>query len=183
MLTRTLIALLVASAVAAAPSAAQSAGPSHPGFDPNAPRGGHYHVGEIGEKLMVLETALKCDCGCGLDVHSCQFQMQCGTAPVWSVRIREALERGETMEAIQAGFVAEFGVRVLMAPPREGFNLLGYFLPAAGIMTIGMLVGLLIRNGAQNRPRVATTTPVRADDEERLRAALRKLDAEESPDW
>lgn len=183
MLLRTLIALLAASAVASAPVAAQSAGPSHPGFDPNAPRGGHYHEGEIGDKLMILETALKCDCGCGLDVHSCQFQMQCGTSPVWSVRIREALERGESVEAIQAGFVAEFGTKVLMAPPREGFNLLGYFLPATGILTIGMLVGLLIRNGAQNRPRPATVTRVQADDEERLRAALRKLDAEESPDW
>lgn len=180
---RILPAAMVAAVLAAVPVAAQSTGPSHPGFDPNAPVGGHYHVGEIGEKLMILETNLKCDCGCGLDVHSCQFQMQCGTSPVWSVRIREALERGESMEAIEASFVAEFGTRVLMAPPREGFNLVGYFLPAAGILTIGMLVGLMIRNGAAGRERPAGISHLDERDEARLRDALRQLEEEESPDW
>jgi cytochrome c-type biogenesis protein CcmH/NrfF len=183
MQARTLTTALLALSLFALPVAGQSTGPSHQGFDPNAPVGGHYHEGEIGEKLMILETALKCDCGCGLDVHSCQFQMQCGTSPVWSIRIREALERGESVEAIQASFVADFGGRVLMAPPREGFNLVGYFLPAAGILTIGMLVGLLIRNGSNGRERYAGVTQVDEQDEARLRAALRQLEDEESPDW
>ncbi len=183
MQARTLTTALLALSISALPAAGQSTGPAHQGFDPNAPVGGHYHEGEIGEKLMILETALKCDCGCGLDVHSCQFQMQCGTSPVWSIRIREALERGESVEAIQASFVADFGGRVLMAPPREGFNLVGYFLPAAGILTIGMLVGLLIRNGSNGRERYAGVTQVDEHDEARLRAALRKLEDEESPDW
>lgn len=183
MKASTLTIVLAALAVMAAPTLAQSTGPSHSGFDPNAPTAGHYHVGEVGQKLMILETALKCDCGCGLDVHSCQFQMQCGTAPVWSVRIREALERGESVEAIQAGFVADFGTAVLMAPPREGFNLVGYFLPAVGIITMGMLVGLLIRNGSAGRQRPVGVTRLDERDEARLRDALRKIDAEESPDW
>ena len=178
-----LTTVFAALAVMAAPVGAQSTGPSHSGFDPNAPTGGHYHEGEVGEKLMLLETALKCDCGCGLDVHSCQFQMQCGTSPVWSVRIREALERGESVEAIQAGFVSDFGTQVLMAPPREGFNLVGYFLPAFGIVTMGMLVGLLIRNGSSQRERPVGVTSLDDKDEVRLREALRKIDAEESPDW
>jgi hypothetical protein len=178
-----LTAAFAALALMAAPVYGQSTGPSHSGFDPSAPRGGHYHVGEVGEKLMILETALKCDCGCGLDVHSCQFQMQCGTAPVWSVRIREALERGESVEAIQASFVSEFGMKVLMAPPREGFNLVGYFLPAFGIITMGMLIGLLIRNGSVGRERTVGVTHLSEQDEARLQAALRKVDAEESPDW
>lgn len=178
-----LMTAFAALAVGAAPVVAQSTGPSHSGFDPNAPTGGHYHVGDVGEKLMILETALKCDCGCGLDVHSCQFQMQCGTSPVWSVRIREALEQGETVEAIQASFVSDFGTQVLMAPPREGFNLVGYFLPAIGIITVGMLVGLLIRNGSAHRERPAGVARLDEQDEARLQAALRQIDAEESPDW
>lgn len=179
----TLMTAFAALAVGAAPVSAQSTGPSHSGFDPNAPTGGHYHVGDVGEKLMVLETALKCDCSCGLDVHSCQFQMQCGTSPVWSIRIRESLEQGETVEAIQASFVADFGTQVLMAPPREGFNLVGYFLPAFGIITMGMLVGLLIRNGSSHRERPSSVTRIDEQDEARLQAALRQIDAEESPDW
>lgn len=183
MKIRTLSTGLLALGLLCAPVGAQSTGPSHPGFDPNAPTGGHYHEGEIGEKLMVLETALKCDCGCGLDVHSCQFQMQCGTSPVWSMRIREALERGESMEAIQAGFVADFGTSVLMAPPAEGFNLVGYLLPAVAIVTAGMLIGLMVRGGAGRNAPATPQGPVTDADQARLRDALRKLDAEESPDW
>ena len=55
---------------------------------------GHYHEGELGEKYLYVESRLKCDCGCGLDVHSCQYQMQCGTSPAWSARIRRDLEAG-----------------------------------------------------------------------------------------
>lgn len=177
------LALALAGGLVAAPVAAQSTGPTHPGFDPNAPMGAHYHEGEIGEKLMLLETALRCNCGCGLDVHSCQFQMQCGVSPTWTQRIREALEAGESMEAIQASFVADFGPAVLMAPPPEGFNLLGYLMPAIAIVTAGMLIGLVVRNSAERHPRPAGAASVSRDDEERLREELRRLEEQESPDW
>ncbi len=178
MLAVTLI-LLVGLAASAS---AQSTGPSHAGYDPNATIGGHYHEGELGEKLMVLESALKCNCGCGLDVHSCQFQMQCGTSPVWSQRIRESLEAGESVEAIQASFVAQFGTEVLMLPPPEGFNLLGYLLPGMAILTAGVFVGVIARGNA-TRASLAPAHEVSDADEARLRAAMQKLDADESPDW
>jgi cytochrome c-type biogenesis protein CcmH/NrfF len=168
--------------IAALPASAQSTGPSHAGYDPNAPVSGHFHEGEIGEKLMILETALKCDCGCGLDVHSCQFQMQCGTSPVWSQRIRAALEAGESVDAIQAGFVADYGTEVLMLPPAEGFNVLGYLLPALAIVTAGMFVGLIARGNA-TRQRMVPVQDLSSAEEDRLRDALRRLDAEEGPDW
>jgi len=164
------------------PLSAQSTGPKHDGFDPNAPKTGHFHEGELGDKLMILESALKCNCGCGLDLHSCQFQMQCGTSPVWSRRIRESLEAGESVEVIQASFVSEFGTEVLMLPPLEGFNLLGYFLPGVAILTAGMLVGLVIRGGT-TREGLVPITEVTDEDAGRLRAALLKLDESESPDW
>ena len=177
--------LLVAAALAlawAAPLAAQSTGPRHDGYDPSAPIGEHFHEGELGEKLLVLERAIKCQCSCGLDLHSCQYQMQCGYSPGWSQRIRQELEAGSDMETIQAGFVADFGTQVLMSPPAEGFNLVGYLLPALAIVTAGMLVGLLARGGTSKR----TLAPVESfsdEDEERLRTELRKLEETESPDW
>jgi cytochrome c-type biogenesis protein CcmH/NrfF len=166
----------------AAPALAQSTGPTHTGYDPNAPTTGHFHEGELGDKLMILETALKCNCGCGLNLHSCQFQMQCGVSPVWSKRIRDSLAAGESVDAIQAGFVADFGLEVLMLPPAEGFNLLGYLLPALAIVTAGMMVGLIARGGAA-REVPATAGVLSDEDVERLRAAMQKLDEAESPDW
>ncbi|MDX1647616.1 MAG: cytochrome c-type biogenesis protein CcmH [Longimicrobiales bacterium] len=167
---------------AAMPAQGQTAGPQHEGYDPTAPVGGHYHEGELGEKLMLVETALKCNCGCGLDVHSCQFQMQCGTSPVWSQRIRQQLEAGESVEAVKASFVADYGTEVLMRPPAEGFNLLGYFLPAMAILAAGALVGMVARGNATRQATVPAAELSDAD-QERLQAAMRKLDEEESPDW
>ena len=164
------------------PANAQSKGPTHAGFDPNAPIGSHYHEGELGDKLMVLESALKCNCGCGLDVHTCQFQMQCGTSPVWSQRIRASLERDESVDVIQASFVSDFGNAVLLAPPVEGFNLVAYFLPVLGIVTAGMLIGLLTRGG-RRREDLVPVEAVSDEEAKKLQDAMRKLDEMESPDW
>lgn len=174
----------VAAALAFMPAvgAAQSTGPSHSGYDPNAPVGGHYHEGELGEALLLLERELKCNCGCGLDVHSCQFQMQCGTSPVWSERIRRSLQAGEEVDVIRAGFVSEFGTQVLMLPPAEGFNLLGYLLPGMAIITAGMLVGLVARGGT-SRAVLAPVEKPTDEQSQRLAMAMRKLDESEGPDW
>jgi cytochrome c-type biogenesis protein CcmH/NrfF len=144
---------------------------------------GHFHEGELGELSLMIEQSLRCNCSCGLDTHSCQFQMQCGTSPGWSERIRRSLEAGETPEAIQASFVADFGTSVLMSPPAEGFNLVGYLLPAVAIVTAGMFIGLFLRTRAAGREGLAPVTELGEDDAERLRNALRQLDEAEGPDW
>ena len=144
---------------------------------------GHYHEGELGQKFLLIEQSLKCNCGCGLDVHSCQFQMQCGTSPAWSERIRKDLEAGLTPEAIQASFVAEYGPTVLMAPPAEGFNLLGYLLPAFAIVTAGAAVLVVIRAGRGKGAEVARVDEVSDEEQARLAAELRKLEEADSPDW
>ena len=79
------LVLLFASSIAA--QSTESTGPVHLGYDPAAPRDGHFHVGEIGERLFSAEERIKCNCGCGFDVHTCQFQMQCGVSPSWTQRI------------------------------------------------------------------------------------------------
>ena len=175
------LATLVLSSVA--PVAAQSTGPVHLGYDPSATIGGHFHNGELGELALLIEHRLKCNCSCGLDVHSCQFQMQCGTSPVWSERIRRSLEAGESQEAVEAGFVADFGTSVLMSPPAEGFNLVGYLLPSVAIVMAGMFIGLFLRGRATGRDRLAPVTELSDEDADRLQAALRRLDETEGPDW
>jgi cytochrome c-type biogenesis protein CcmH/NrfF len=177
-----LVGALAALPALPAPATAQSPGPTHLGYDPTVSAASHYHEGELGAKLMLVERALKCNCSCGMDVHSCQYQMQCEVSSGWTQRIMAGLEQGQTVEAIQAGFVAEFGPVVLMAPPAEGFNLVGYLLPAIAIVTAGMLIGLLVRGGT-HREAVAHAGRVSLNDEERLRDAMKELDEAESPDW
>ena len=144
---------------------------------------GHYHEGELGQKYLEVERSLKCNCGCGLDVHSCQYQMQCGTSPAWSARIRRDLEAGVTPEAIRASFVAEFGPTVLMSPPAEGFNLVGYLLPALAILSAGAHVGLVVRRGARPGETLAPVEQPSDAEQARLAAELKKLEQSEGPDW
>ncbi len=146
-------------------------------------REGHYHEGVLGQQYLEVEQSLRCNCGCGLDVHTCQFQMQCGTSPVWSARIRKQLEQGETPEAIKAGFVAEFGETVLMAPPAEGFNLVGYLLPGVAILSAGVLVGLVAKGGTATKEGLAPVLDPSDEEEALLAAELRRLEEAESPDW
>lgn len=176
------VATLLALTVAMPLTAQSSTASPQLGGDPMRPGGGHFHVGELGEKALVLERALRCNCSCGLDVHSCQFQMQCDVSPAWSQRIRDQLEAGAEVEAIQAGFVADYGTTVLMSPPAEGFNLVGYLLPSVAIVVAGMLIGLIARGNRQG----GTPAPARRvgpEEERRLKEALRQLDQSEGPDW
>ena len=69
-----------------------------------------------------------------------------------------------------------------MLPPAEGFNLLGYLLPALAIVTAGMFVGVIARGNA-TRQKLIPVQELSTHEEEKLRHALERLDAEESPDW
>lgn len=182
MSTLPLLAHLAAAAMLHAPMVADST--PMPAVVPQDERlEGHFHDGPLGQKYLLVEQSLKCNCGCGLDVHSCQFQMQCGTSPVWSARIRRELNDGMTPEAIKAGFVSEFGETVLMAPPAEGFNLLAYLLPGTAILAAGVLVGLVAKGGAARREELVPVVDVSDEEQARLADAMKRLEESESPDW
>jgi len=54
-------------------------------------------------------------------------------------QVRETLAQGQTEEKILNAFIAAYGERILAKPTREGFNLLGWILPAVAL-TVGSLV-------------------------------------------
>ena len=101
---------------------------------------------------------------------------------VASLRRSWSLEAGESVDAIKASFVADYGTEVLMLPPAEGFNLLGYTLPAIAMVTAGMLIGLIAR-GRQTTAALEPVVELTDEQAERLRNAMQQLDESESPDW
>ena len=70
-------------------------------------------------------------------------------------RVLQLADRGKTAQAIIDQFVRENGVQILMAPPKRGFNLAGYFLPSALILAAAAVLVLALRRWA----RAAAATP------------------------
>lgn len=95
------------------------------------------------EEIKAIERRLRCTCGCNLDVYTCRTtDFTCGVSPEMHRQVLGMWDSGQTAEEIIAAFVAEHGEAVLMAPPKEGFNLVGYAMPFAA-MTAGLAVLLL----------------------------------------
>jgi cytochrome c-type biogenesis protein CcmH len=104
--------------------------------------------------IVGLEGRLRCTCGCNLDVYTCRTtDFTCATSPAMHRQLVEMVESGKTAQEVIDAFVAQHGEMVLMAPKKEGFNLLGYFLPGVAIASVG---AWLIWALTKRRTRVVT---------------------------
>ena len=70
--------------------------------------------------------------------------------------IRERLAAGETPDQVTAYFVDKYGLWILLAPPRQGFSLLVWVVPYAGLLGGLVLVGFVVRRWTRR----ARTAPV-----------------------
>ena len=82
--------------------------------------------------LEELENEVNCP--------TCKTTLALSNAPV-ADRIRafisERIAAGDTKSEIKTALVGEFGEGILAAPPKEGFNLLAWVLPLAGLVCAG----------------------------------------------
>ena len=133
--------------------------------------------------IQAIEKRIKCTCGCGLDVYTCRTtDFTCPVSPKMHAQVLALAESGNSAAQIIAAFVREHGVEILMAPPRRGFYLIGYYAPYALILTaaVALLYAMSrwVRRGA---PAPATmesaTAGVSAAELEGLQEALRRTDA------
>lgn len=123
------------------------------------------------EKRDELEHQLKCQCGCVLDIYTCRTtDFSCGVSPAMHRDVMSLVAGGYSAPEILAAFQNVYGERVLMSPLKEGFNLVGYIMPFAALITGGVVVAGLIRRwgakaAAQPQPAVVhvDATPAELD--------------------
>jgi cytochrome c-type biogenesis protein CcmH len=84
--------------------------------------------------------------------------------------IRERLAAGDSPEQVKAYFVEKYGLWILLSPPRQGFNLLVWVVPFAGLGVGLVLVLRLVRRWSR-RPAAASATPAPDDA---MRARIRR---------
>jgi cytochrome c-type biogenesis protein CcmH len=86
--------------------------------------------------------------------------------------VRERLEAGESPEQVRQYFVERYGEWILLAPRREGFNLLVWWLPFVAVAVGLVSVGLLLRRWTRRRATAAPLPPVDTAMSERIRREL-----------
>ncbi len=129
------------------------------------------------DQVRDIGTALRCVVCQNLSVSDSPSE----TARQMRDIIRERLAAGDTPEQVKAYFVEKYGLWILLAPPREGFNLLVWVVPFAGLGLGLVLVAVVIRRWTRRtaagagRP-VASASPLDDTMRERIRRELAEPD-------
>ena len=115
--------------------------------------------------VVGVERKLRCTCGCNLDVYTCRTtDFTCQTSPAMHRQVVALVKQDKSAQDILDVFIAEYGEMVLMAPRKEGFNIVGYVLPGMAITAVGgIMAWVMLRKAA-----VRSAATVRSVAEERI---------------
>ncbi len=124
-------------------------------------------VGDISQELI-------CQCGCTLTVANCTH-IECMSRDAMVTAIKDKLDQGQSEEAIIQFFVAQYGEQVLASPPKQGFNLVVWILPFAGILGGIIIIYIAIKKWVKQGKRPQSSTPTKDDEsDEEYRKRLEK---------
>ena len=119
-----------------------------------------------------LEAEVMCPvCGTTLD--------QSGAPAAQQIKrvIAARIAAGDTKSEIKDRLVAEYGDQILAAPPREGFGLLAWWLPIAGVLAAAVVVGIGAWRWSRRREPEPAPTALDPALERRLDDELRRFEA------
>ncbi len=126
--------------------------------------------------IQAIEKQIRCTCGCNQDVYTCRTtDFNCTTSPAMHRKVLALAQAGMSGRQIVDRFVRDNGVAILMAPPKRGFNLAGYFVPSVVIVVAGLLLVLALRRWSRAAP-AARTLPGPDPSPEELERLRRELD-------
>ena len=123
-----------------------------------------------------LEHQIHCQCGCNLDVYTCRTtDFSCSVSPAMHADVMGLVAGGHTAQEILAAFKSVYGEKVLMAPNKTGFNLVGYTMPFVALAAGAVVVNVLLKRWKTREPAVASAANVPQVD-----ASREELDAIEA---
>ena len=125
--------------------------------------------------LVDISKELICQCGCTLTVANCTH-IECGSREAMTTVIKDKLAQGQSGDEIIQLFVSQYGEPVLASPPKEGFNLLAWLLPFAGILVGVGIIYVAIRKWVMKGKHSQTSTP--AEDGESDDVYQKRLEQE-----
>jgi cytochrome c-type biogenesis protein CcmH len=129
-----------------------------------------------------LEHRIHCQCGCTLDIYTCRTtDFTCPVSPAMHKDVMGLVAGGYSADEIIQAFQGVYGDRVLMAPPRVGFNWAGYVTPFVAVGAGAVVVAALISRWGRRSvtaPEAPALVAVQgtADEMRRLDDAIRRDD-------
>ncbi len=142
-------------------------GPAASGRGPTPPPGA---VNE--DTVRQIATQLRCVVCQNLSVADSPSEM----AKQMRGIIRERLEAGDTPDQVVAYFVDKYGEWILLSPRPQGFNLLVWILPFAGIAGGLAAVLLLARRWSRRAAAQPAPNPIDPETRERIRREMAELE-------
>ena len=90
-----------------------------------------------------VSNRILCQCGCNYMVLSCNH-LDCPSATYIRRTIQTSLAAGKNDDAIVAGFVEQYGAKILPEPPRKGFSWMAWLMPFAVLLLGGGAVSFVL---------------------------------------
>lgn len=118
-------------------------------------------AGDVERDARELETRLIAPC-----CFSQQVSLHQSEAAAEVRRdIRRRLSAGQSREQILDAYVAQYGKRILVEPPAEGFDAILYVLPPLGLILTAALTIVLVRRFAARGQVAAPAAPAGTVDQ------------------
>ena len=123
--------------------------------------------------LKSVGEHIVCQCGCNYGLNYC-LHNNCSSDEEISAFIEKEISEGKDQPTILKDLVDRYGMKVLAAPPAEGFNLTAWILPGLGLV-VGLVVVTLAVRRLRKPTAVVTAGPAPPVDPELLAAVEEEM--------
>jgi cytochrome c-type biogenesis protein CcmH len=114
-----------------------------------------------GQQVDDLERRLSCPCPCNLNIFVCRTtDFACGNSPAVHRDIQALVAGGYNADEIMDAMIGTYGNNILMAPPKEGVNLVAWFGPFVAMGIGAVLINTVLRTWRRNAKAAAASAPV-----------------------
>jgi cytochrome c-type biogenesis protein CcmH len=109
-------------------------------------------------EAQAIDRMLMCPVCPGETIDQSQVEL----ARQMRLRVREMLAQGASRQQVLDFFVSRYGVEILAAPPKSGFNLVAWVFPALAV-PLALAGGLLALRAMRRRPALELESVPRSD--------------------
>lgn len=111
------------------------------------------------ERVRRLGDQLLCKCGCNASITGCNM-LNCHFSDPVRTKLLAMVDANKSDKEVFDALVAEYGKDIMLKPPTEGFYLLSWITPFAGLAAGLGIIWIFIRKFTRREAALGTLAPV-----------------------